>query len=286
MNNKSLRNKIGTIGKSLMLCVGLLLFSCSVYAQQANLLASNSVSPGKHSITVHLQKTSLSEATQPTALQETVSGTVTDAATGNPLVGVNILVVGTSTGTATDGNGHYSLTVSSLQATLRFSYIGYKTQTVQINGRTTVNIAMKSAIAGLNQVVVTALGRKSTTRSLGYATEQISAKSLEKSQQTSVLGSLEGKMSGVQISQSSGTPGASSRIIIRGNSSLTGNNQPLVIVDGVPLSNAGGGGSVFTGVGPSRLSDIDPSMIKSINVLKSAAARHYMASVQLTGLSL
>src|SRR5699024_920969 len=123
-NNKG---KMVLFRKSLMLCVGLLLLNCNIYAQQTNGLASNYLSPNKDNVATYLQKASF------LVKKQTVSGTVTDATTGDPLVGVNILVVGTSTGTATDVDGHYSLSVPSLQDTLRFSYIGYQTQTITIN---------------------------------------------------------------------------------------------------------------------------------------------------------
>src|SRR5699024_6942499 len=96
-----------------------------------------------------------------TVKQETVTGTVTDAQTGNPLIGVNILVVGTSNGTATDADGHYSLQVESLQDTLRFSYIGYKTKVIPIRGRSTINVVLESSVADLNQVVVIGFGTQS-----------------------------------------------------------------------------------------------------------------------------
>ncbi len=101
--------------------------------------------------------------------QETVSGTVTDAQTGKAIPGVNILVVGTSTGTASDADGHYSLQVESLQDTLRFSYIGYQTQKVPMNGRTSIDVALQTSTQAMEQVVVTALGIKSEKRSLGYS---------------------------------------------------------------------------------------------------------------------
>jgi TonB-linked SusC/RagA family outer membrane protein len=204
--------------------------------------------------------------------QETITGTVTDASTGVTMLGVNILVKGTSTGTATDPNGQYELTVESLQDTLVFSFIGFQSQTVPIQGRTSVDVALEAATIGLEKMVVTALGIKREERSLGYASQEIDGESIQRSQETNVVNSLAGMTSGVQITGSSGDPGSPSRIIIRGNSSFTGNNQPLFVVDGIPISNGGGGGGLFEGSGPSRGVDLDPNIIENVSILKGASA--------------
>src|SRR5699024_6904724 len=140
------------------------------------------------------------------AQNHTVSGTVTDAQTGDPLVGVNILVVGTSTGTATDAEGHFSLNVSSLHDSLRFSYIGYKTSTVGINGRTTINIELQSTIVSGEQLVVVGFGtQKEENVSTSIAT--ISSRDLGNAPVSQTVKSLQGKLSGVQVQQTSRVPG-------------------------------------------------------------------------------
>jgi TonB-linked SusC/RagA family outer membrane protein len=188
--------------------------------------------------------------------QQTVSGTVADAQTGNPLPGVNILIVGTSTGAATDAKGHYSINVPSLQDTLRFSFIGYKRKTVPIDGRTRIDIKMKSHVISGQQVVVTALGVKQQERSLAYNTKQVSTKEITEVKAPNLINSLEGKVAGLSISQSGGGLGAPSRVTLRGNRSINGNNQPLYVIDGVPTLGK-----------PEYLTS---DKIASINVIKGA----------------
>src|SRR5699024_5234023 len=130
------------------------------------------------------------------ARQETVTGTVTDAQTGNPMIGVNILVVGTSSGTATDADGHYSLQVENLQDTLRFSFIGYQTQTVPINGRTSIDVALETTTQALGEVVVTAQGIEQKKSTLGYAVSQISSKDINAVPSGDVVRRLKGKVAG------------------------------------------------------------------------------------------
>src|SRR5699024_6596698 len=203
-------------------------------------------------------------------VQETISGTVTDAQTGDPLVGVNILVVGTSNGMATDADGHYSLKVTSLRDTLRFSYIGYKTRTIPINGRTRVDVSLKSSITGLKQLVVTGFGtvkQQDVTSSIS----SVSSKEIESSPAVSADQLLQGKAPGVFISRNSGTPGGSTHLRIRGTTSITASNSPLYIVDGVPIAS-GNDQSIGLDQGLDALSSISPSMIASMSILKGAVA--------------
>lgn len=188
----------------------------------------------------------------------TVSGTVTDAQTGDPLVGVNILVVGTSMGGITNVNGHYSLTVPSLQDTLRFSYIGYQTKVVPISGRQTINIKLVSKVITGQQLVVVGYG----TQQKGQVTGSISTVTAEDLNDvpavTNISQALRGQVAGVRIQSTSTRPGASARIRIRGTRSLTASNAPLIVVNNIPY-----GGS---------LNDLNVNNIKSIEVLKDAAA--------------
>jgi TonB-linked SusC/RagA family outer membrane protein len=169
---------------------------------------------------------------------------------------VNILVVGTSTGAATDSKGHYSVSVPSLQDTLRFSFIGYQAKAVPINERTTIDVALKSQVISGQQLVVIALGRKGKKRSLSYSSTQIKVRSIKKIPQPNIINSLEGKVAGLTINQTGGGIGSGSYVNLRGNRSITGSNKPLYIVDGVPTLNE-----------PQYLT---ADNIASINVLKGA----------------
>jgi TonB-linked SusC/RagA family outer membrane protein len=215
--------------------------------------------------------------------QETVSGTVTDAQTGDPLAGVNILIVGTSTGTSTNNKGHYSLQVKSLKDSLRFSYIGYKTQKMPINGRTSIDVELKSSTTALNQLVVSGVATKTKQSNVGTDVTQISAKDLTgSSSNTTVSGALSGKLPGVVINQTSNAPGGGFSVKLRGITSLgAGTSQPLFIIDGVFVNNSSltsGRSNLNNAVtsaedqSPNRLADINPDDIKNIQVLKGPAA--------------
>ncbi len=206
--------------------------------------------------------------------QNTVSGTVTDAATGKTISGVNILIVGTSTGAATDADGHYSLDVSSLQDTLRFSYIGYQTKKVPINGRASIDVAMKSATKALNQLVVVGFG-KQTRKNIVGSVSSVDVESMQKVQASTFNQKLEGKVSGVNVTTSSGRLGAPVKINIRGTSSINASSQPLYVIDGVPLVNTsiGQGGNTGSVNGPvNPFINLSSDNIKSIEVLKDASA--------------
>jgi TonB-linked SusC/RagA family outer membrane protein len=204
--------------------------------------------------------------------QNTVSGTVSDAQTGDPLPGVNILVVGTSTGTATDADGHYELEVKSLQDTLRFSYIGYQTQTVAIKGRTKIDAVLESSTQALQQMVVVGFGEQKE----GTVTSSISSVNSDqiKSAAASTAspgGLLEGRIAGAHVSSSSGIPGSGIRIKIRGASTISGSSQPLYIIDGIPALT-GSFGLANGGETTSAISSLNPNDIESITVLKDASA--------------
>jgi TonB-linked SusC/RagA family outer membrane protein len=204
----------------------------------------------------------------------TVTGNVTDAATGKPLPGVNILVVGTSTGAATNANGKYRLTVPSLTDSLRFSFIGYATKTVPINGQTTINVALQPTVIGGNQLVVTALGITTQKKALGYSVTQVQPKDIVSASVSNTANLLEGQVAGVHVVQGSGGPGSASRVTIRGVSAFTGNNQPLYVVDGIPIDNSNffSAGEYNGRAGGNGIGSIDPQDIKSISVLKGASA--------------
>lgn len=201
-----------------------------------------------------------------------VSGRITDEA-GQPLVGASILIRGTQQGVTSDGKGGFSL-VAPQDAVLQVMYIGYEPQEVPVAGKTTVDIRMKEAANLLDEVTVTALGIKREKKALGYAIGEVKGEELEKVKEPNVINSLAGKVPGLVVSQTASGPSGSTRVMIRGNTELTGNNQPLYVVDGVPLDNtnfnsADGNGGYDLGDG---ISSINPDDIENISVLKGPAA--------------
>ncbi|RZJ95419.1 MAG: SusC/RagA family TonB-linked outer membrane protein [Hymenobacter sp.] len=208
-----------------------------------------------------------------------VSGRVTDQKSGEGLPGTTVLLKGSTNGTSTDANGAYSLTIPDANGTLVFSSVGYVSQERIIGKETQINLALNADVKQLNEVVVTALGITKDTRELGYATQQIKGEEISQKSEPNVLNSLQGKVSGVSITSASGLPGASTNINIRGITSLQGSNQPLFVVDGIPISNdldrslgGAGIGSLGAAQTSNRALDLDPETIASINILKGPAA--------------
>lgn len=208
------------------------------------------------------------------AQQQSVTGTVADE-DGLPLPGVNIIIKGTTTGVQSDFDGNYAIQAAQGDV-LVFSFIGLKKAEYPVGASAVINVTLEADAAQLSEVVVTALGIKREKKSLGYATQEVDGSEVSDVPTTNFMNSLSGKVAGLNI-KSSGTIGGSSNVIIRGNASLTGNNQALFVVDGTPISNAntntsdqktGRGGYDFG----NAAADIDPNNIASINVLKGAAA--------------
>ncbi|WP_229206160.1 SusC/RagA family TonB-linked outer membrane protein [Dyadobacter fermentans] len=209
-----------------------------------------------------------------------VSGTVTDN-NGEGLPGVNVLVKGTINGTNTDVNGKYELDVPSSESVLVFTSIGFQKQEVAVGQRSVVDVKMAVETQTLDEVVVTALGIKKEKKALGYAISEVKGEELTQARSTNIANSLVGKVAGLNISSTATGPSGSSRIVIRGNGSISGNNQPLIIVDGIPINNDNLG-SVAIGAnregswtGSDRgdgISSLNPDEIESISVLKGATA--------------
>jgi len=193
-------------------------------------------------------------------VQETITGQVTDAQSGETLPGVNVMIKGTTTGTSTGTDGSFDLTVQSLKDTLVFSFVGYQTQEVPISGRTEIDVTLQSLTVSGDEVVVTAFGIERETRQISYSTQEVEGEDLGAVGNTNVVNSLQGKVAGVTVRQTSGAPGSSHDITIRGSRSLLGGNEPLYVIDGLPVS------------GGSRAIDINPSDIESMNVLKGPTA--------------
>ena len=203
-----------------------------------------------------------------------VTGTVMSAADKVPLPGVSIVVKGTSAGTVANTDGKYSIEVTG-NATLVFSFIGFKSQEVNVQGKNTIDIVMEESMESLDEVVVTALGIKREEKSLGFSVGKVGGEELTRVAQENVLNSMAGKVSGVTIS-STGGAGSSVNMIIRGASSMSSDNQPLFVIDGVPMSNSinnvGGFGSDNRVDYGNAIADIDPESIESVSILKGANA--------------
>ena len=220
------------------------------------------------------------------AQNRTITGRVTDRVSGQSLPGVTILVKGQPTiGTSTNSEGAYSLAVPPNATTLNYSFVGYANQEIALGSANTINVALATDSKQLNEVVVTALGLEANRDQLGTPISTVRGNSLVNSGETSAITGLSGKAPGVIITRSSGDPGASANIQIRGASTITGNLQPLIVVDGVPIDNSsiGDGGVIASNGGSSsnqvdgvvqasRLNDINPDDIASLEVLPGAAA--------------
>ena len=212
------------------------------------------------------------------AQTRTVTGRITDKTSGEGLPGVTVLLKGTSTGISTNADGNFSLAVPETGGTLVFSSVGMATQERAIGSESQINVALTQDNKQLSEVVVTALGIEKDVRSLGYATQEIKADQISQKSEPNVLNALQGKVAGVTITGASGLAGSSTNINIRGITSLQGNNQPLFVVDGIPISNdldrTNGGplGTLGGAQTSNRALDIDPEMIESINILKGPAA--------------
>jgi TonB-linked SusC/RagA family outer membrane protein len=219
------------------------------------------------------------------AQTKTVTGTVTDN-TSLPLPGANVLVKGTSLGTQTDFDGNYSIDVDSSQQ-LEFTYIGFTSKTVKVGEQTVINVQMESGEA-LNEVVVVGFGTSREKKSLGYSVSSVESKGLEDRTEGDLGRVLNGKASGVVINNSSGVSGSATNINIRGYTSISGSNQPLFIVDGVPISNDTNNVGDFEdgNSGSSRSLDLDPNSIESVSVLKGFAAATVYGSAGKNGVIL
>ena len=209
------------------------------------------------------------------AQDRTVSGTVTDSKTGEGLPGVNVLVVGTSDGVTTDFDGNYKLSVSG-EASLKFSYIGYKPQTIQVGSKSVIDVKLQEDVEQLSEVVVVGYGQVEAKDATG-AVERVTSKEFNGGVIASPEQLIQGKSAGVQITSASGEPGAGVNIRIRGSSSVRNGNNPLFVVDGVPLAGndvtAGGpDGGLGTSSPRNPLNFLNPNDIESMDILKDASA--------------
>lgn len=224
-----------------------------------------------------------------------VNGVVTDAQSRQPVDGVTIQVTNQKATTTTDPNGRFSISIPQGATTLNLTRVGYRTQTVSVAaGETSLTINLEASSGEMNEVVVTALGVQKQKKSLGYAIQEVKGQTLVEAREVNLVNDLSGKVAGLQVVRSGNGPGGSSQIVLRGNNSLTGTSQPLIVVDGIPMDNSTG----RVGIGATNdfwnpsldmgngLSDINPEDIASISVLKGPAAAALYGSLGGNGVIL
>jgi len=227
------------------------------------------------------------------AQQKKVTGTVKDEK-GNPVAGATYHVKGTNVSGATDDNGNFSINVNGANTVLEFTSVNFNAKEVAVGQNNALNITLESKAGSLNEVVVTALGIQKQKKSLGYAVQEVKGQTLVEARELNLVNDLSGKVSGLQVVRSGNGPGGSSQIVLRGNNSLTGTSQPLIVVDGVPMDNSTG----RVGIGATNdfwnpsldmgngLSDINPEDIASVSVLKGPAAASLYGSLGGNGVIL
>jgi len=210
------------------------------------------------------------------AQTRTISGKVTGSSDGEGIPGVTVQVQGTTIGTVTDIDGNYSLDIAPEAEVLVYKYVGMKTVSITIGGQSTIFVTMEADAVMMGEVVVTALGISREKKSLGYATQEVSGEDINQVKTDNFVNNLQGRAAGVSLKVNNNF-GGSTNVIIRGSTSLTGNNQAMFVIDGVPVNNStsnsaaqegGGTGYDFGNV----VSDLNPEDIESMNVLKGAAA--------------
>jgi TonB-linked SusC/RagA family outer membrane protein len=210
------------------------------------------------------------------AQDRTVTGTVTGAESQEPLAGVNVVVKGTTVGVATGREGRYEISVPADADSLIYTFVGFQRTARAIGGRSVIDVEMQPSVRQLEDVVVTAFGVEREQRSLGYAVQEVDGADIAETEEANIVDALRGQVAGAQITSTGGSPGQSSRIVLRGVTSLDpgADNQPLFVVDGVPISNEtfsgsrGAGGFAFSNASI----DINPENIESVSVLKGASA--------------
>lgn len=206
-------------------------------------------------------------------MAQNVSGKVTQA-DGSGIPGVTVAVKGASGATMTNADGNYSIGAGA-NATLVFSAVGFTSREVAVQGRSVVNVELEEDNTLLQEVVVTALGIQRERKSLGYAVQELKGSDIVEARETNLANAFTGKVAGLQVVRSSRGAGGSSKIVLRGNTSLTGSNQPLIVVDGVPIENFTGGAGDYWNASfdyGNGLGDINPEDIQSLSVLKGPSA--------------
>ena len=219
--------------------------------------------------------------------QTKVTGIVVSQEDSQPVVGVSVLVVGTNVGTVTGADGKFSLTVPAGKSQLRFTYVGM--ETLEVSARPNMRIVLRSDETNIDEIVVTAMGIKRSAKALGYSATAVDGGDIAASRTADVMSALQGKVAGVSISAAAGDPGSSNSVIIRGISSLGGTNQPLYVIDGVPMNNS----AVYSNDGLNSGYDfgnganaVNPDDVESMTILKGAAATALYGSRAANGVIL
>ena len=219
--------------------------------------------------------------------QTKVTGVVVSQEDNEPVVGVSVLVVGTNVGTVTGADGRFSLTVPEGKSQLRFTYVGM--ETLEVSARPQMRIVLRSGDTNLDEIVVTAMGIKRSAKALGYSATAVNGDEIAAARTADIMSSLQGKVAGVQISSAAGDPGSSNSVIIRGISSLGGTNQPLYVIDGVPMNNS----AVYSTDGLNSGYDfgnganaVNPDDVENMTILKGAAATALYGSRAANGVIL
>lgn len=223
------------------------------------------------------------------ALSQSVTGRVTSGTDSAPLPGVSVIVKGTSTGTTTDAEGRYTINPGADPgATLTFSFIGFITQEVPVQGRTVIDVLLEEDLKQLGEVVITAFGEAKDVGKVAYAVQQVDGSDLIRTNNANLVNAIQGKIAGVHIDQGTGGPMSSSRIRIRGNSSLSSNTQPLVVIDGVLIRPTTTGADSWGAAQDNGniMKNINPDNIESISILKGSAASALYGSDALNGVVL
>ena len=218
------------------------------------------------------EKTATSQEGKQQGKERTITGVVSDDM--GPLIGVNVLVKGTSNGCITDLDGNFTLTTTEANPVLVFSYIGYKSQEISATGSASINVLMQNDTQMIEEVVVTALGIKRSEKALSYNVQQVNTDAITSNKDANFVNSLSGKVAGVNINASSSGVGGVSKVVMRGTKGIDQSSNALYVIDGVPMFNLSGeGGQEFDSKGSSEaIADINPEDIESINVLKDAAS--------------
>jgi iron complex outermembrane recepter protein len=203
----------------------------------------------------------------------TIRGTITAVEDGLPLIGVTVQIKGTLIGAVTDFDGKFSISGAKPESVLVISFVGYETLEIPIDGKTVINVKLKESAKELEEVVVTALGISRQKREIGYSTEKVESSVIVDSKAPNVLNALSGRSAGVQISQSDGVDGGSTRIVIRGNNNIGTDNQPLIVVDNIPMENIPGLTNIGRGVDwGSVINDLNAYDIENMTLMKGGAA--------------
>ncbi|MDF2435288.1 MAG: hypothetical protein JWP44_4919, partial [Mucilaginibacter sp.] len=224
-------------------------------------------------------------ATTAFAQNHTVTGTVTAKEDGLPMPGVTVKIKGTNNGLPTDASGKYSISVPA-GAILEFSFVAYNTQDISTVGKSVINVSLEQNNRQLNEVTVTtALGITAQKKTLGYSQTTVKGDVMTQSSPIDLLGGIQGKVAGVNISETGSTPGGSTKVIIRGYSSFGQTNQPLYVIDGVPLDNSRPNQSTYYDFG-NNANDVDNNDIADISILKGSEATALYGTRGSTGVIL